>query len=83
MRVVGMVLGCALLGLVVAPNMNYKANAAGNVDRELLQPGTSYVANFAYAERRDACLRLNYSEGSDTFAACLEGNFPENPWFAS
>ena len=83
MRVIGMVLACALVGVVIAPNFNYKANAQSSNEKALLQPGVTYIQNFAYSERRDACLLLNYSENTDTFAECLQGNFPENPWFAS
>ena len=82
MRVIGMVLGFALVAVVAAPNLNYKANAQSSDEKVLLQPGDTYVHNFALAERRDACLRLNYSEGTVGFTQCLQGYFPENPWFA-
>lgn len=47
-----------------------------------LRPGATYVASFPEADRRAACVRLNYREGTPQFARCLEGDFPENPYFA-
>ncbi len=83
MRVIGLVLGCAVLALVIAPNTNYKASANQGSENRLLEPGSTYIHNFAFAERREACIALNYAEGTDTFSRCLEGFFPENPWFTS
>lgn len=46
-----------------------------------LQPGPNYVASFPEADRRAACVRLKYVENTPKFARCLEGDFPENPYF--
>ena len=46
-----------------------------------LQPGPNYVASFPEADRRAACLRLNYVENTPQFSRCLIGDFPENPYF--
>ena len=48
----------------------------------MLRPGATYVASFPEADRRAACERLEYREGTDAFAKCLIGDFPENPYFA-
>jgi pyruvate/2-oxoglutarate dehydrogenase complex dihydrolipoamide acyltransferase (E2) component len=50
-------------------------------DLARLEPGASYIAAFPEAERRAACVRLDYEEGTREFSRCLEGNFPENPYF--
>jgi hypothetical protein len=47
-----------------------------------LQPGPTYVASFPEADRRAACERLDYQKGTRAFSKCLEGDFPENPYFA-
>ncbi|WP_108459248.1 hypothetical protein [Devosia naphthalenivorans] len=47
----------------------------------LLKPGPGYVASFPEADRRAACQRLDYREGTRAFAACMIGDFPENPYF--
>ena len=47
-----------------------------------LRPGPTYVASFPEADRRAACERLEYREGTRAFANCLIGDFPENPYFA-
>lgn len=52
-----------------------------DADLARLKPGAAYIGSFPEAERRAACLRLDYTEGTGEFARCLEGNFPENPYF--
>lgn len=52
-----------------------------DADLARLKPGAAYIASFPEVERRAACLRLDYAEGTDEFSRCLEGNFPENPYF--
>jgi hypothetical protein len=47
-----------------------------------LKPGATYIASFPEADRRAACERLNYESGTPAFGKCLEGDFPENPYFA-
>lgn len=47
-----------------------------------LRPGRTYVASFPEAHRRAACERLDYQEGTRDYAKCLQGDFPENPYFA-
>lgn len=47
----------------------------------LLKPGPGYVASFPEADRRAACQRLEYREGTRAFADCMIGDFPENPYF--
>jgi hypothetical protein len=47
-----------------------------------LKPGRTYVASFPEADRRAACERLNYEPGTSAYRKCLEGDFPENPYFA-
>lgn len=49
---------------------------------EMLTPGANYMASFPEADRRAACDRLNYKSGTQAYSKCLEGNFPENPYFA-
>ncbi len=58
--------------------------ARGNVDSvAALRPGRGYVAAFPEADRRAACVRLDYRPGTRGFSRCLVGDFPENPYFAS
>lgn len=52
-----------------------------DADLARLKPGAAYIGSFPEAERRAACLRLDYTEGTGEFARCLEGDFPENPYF--
>ncbi len=80
MRVAGLVIGCALLGAFVLPGTSAPRPSEGT---ELLEPGSVYLANFSFDERREACMFLDYVEGTTAFSQCLEGDFPENPWFAS
>lgn len=47
-----------------------------------LRPGPTYVASFPEADRRAACERLEYREGTNAYARCLIGDFPENPFFS-
>ncbi|HEY0032302.1 MAG TPA: hypothetical protein VGB81_03470 [Devosia sp.] len=58
-----------------------QASAAQTSAVPELQPGPNYVASFPEADRRAACLRLNYVENTPKFARCMEGDFPENPYF--
>lgn len=83
MRMVGVVLGCAMVAAIIAPNSNYRAAASQAGDKQLLEPGITYVASFGYDERRQACLKLHYIDGTGDFSRCLEGFFPENPWFTN
>jgi hypothetical protein len=46
-----------------------------------LKPGPNYVASFPESDRRAACLRLKYIENTPKFTSCLQGDFPENPYF--
>lgn len=48
---------------------------------EMLRPGANYVASFPEADRRAACDRLDYKAGTRAYSQCLEGDFPENPYF--
>jgi len=48
-----------------------------------LRPGRGYVAAFPEADRRAACDRLEYRPGTRAYSRCLQGDFPENPYFAS
>jgi pyruvate/2-oxoglutarate dehydrogenase complex dihydrolipoamide acyltransferase (E2) component len=52
-----------------------------DADLARLKPGAAYIASFPEDERRAACLRLDYEEGTGKFLRCLEGDFPENPYF--
>lgn len=56
--------------------------ASPRVDPALasLKPGPTYVASFPEADRRAACERLKYQEGTTQFSRCLEGYFPDNPY---
>lgn len=56
--------------------------AVPNSTTASLKPGPTYVASFPEADRRAACRRLDYREGSAEFSRCLVGDFPENPYFA-
>lgn len=64
-----------------ATNPPPTANPDPRSDLARLKPGAAYVASFPEAERRAACVRLNYTEGTAQFSRCLEGDFPENPYF--
>jgi hypothetical protein len=58
------------------------ASQAMDPDVAALRPGRTYIASFPEADRRAACERLNYQPGTRAYRDCLEGNFPENPYFA-
>lgn len=58
------------------------APAQADSSTALLKPGPTYVASFPEADRRAACDRLNYKAGTSSYSKCLEGDFPENPYFA-
>ena len=64
------------------PQMSASVSTANTSAEASLKPGATYVAAFPEADRRAACLRLDYREGTAEFARCLEGDFPENPYFA-
>jgi hypothetical protein len=65
-----------------APVRVSSASQAQDDSTALLKPGPTYVAAFPEADRRAACERLNYRSGTQAYAKCLEGDFPENPYFA-
>ncbi|MBW4656704.1 MAG: hypothetical protein KME20_27215 [Kaiparowitsia implicata GSE-PSE-MK54-09C] len=84
---------CAIAGCATAPRSDFVRGAApaptGGSSLQAasgpvtsLAPGATYVASFPEADRRAACLRLDYQEGTAAFSKCLEGDFPENPWFS-
>jgi hypothetical protein len=58
------------------------SQAPADSSTALLKPGPTYVASFPEADRRAACDRLDYRSGTQAYAKCLEGDFPENPYFA-
>jgi hypothetical protein len=82
MRIFAAAAGCLVL-LAIAPSMNVAATTPQSPEMELLKPGATYVSNFPYKDRRAACLLLKYREGTLAFSDCLEGDFPENPWFTT
>ena len=61
--------------------MRMASQASADPSTALLKPGPSYVASFPEADRRAACERLDYREGTRAFADCMMGDFPENPYF--
>jgi hypothetical protein len=84
---------CAIAGCATAPKSDFGRSTASATSRSSslqaasgpltsLAPGATYVASFPEADRRAACLRLDYQEGTAAFSKCLEGDFPENPWFS-
>jgi hypothetical protein len=79
MRFLPVILGAALVaGLAMLGQLDTTAAPNEHAD---LRPGSTYVANFPLEQRRKACLDLNYVERSAAFENCVEGNYPENPWF--
>lgn len=78
----------ALTGCASAPKAVVSAQSSTSVPRVVvadpslrsLQPGATYVASFPEADRRAACERLEYLEGTVEFAKCMEGYFPDNPY---
>lgn len=68
--------------VVVRRDTSTNLPQASSAEVASLRPGATYIASFSEAERRAACVRLEYREGTAAFAACLEGNFPENPYLA-
>ena len=82
MKPAAITLTCAILALSAVPGGSASA-VSGSADVALLQPGAAYVSNFDFEERREACLMLDYAEGSESFSNCLIGDFPQNPWFRS
>ena len=58
------------------------SQAAADPSISSLKPGSAYVGSFPEADRRAACDRLDYQQGTRAYRDCLEGNFEENPYFA-
>ncbi len=82
MRSLATALGCLVL-IAVVPSLDAgAASPRRSPELELLKPGLTYVSNFPFEDRQAACLVLNYEQDTSAFAGCLQGDFPENPWFA-
>jgi hypothetical protein len=80
MRLTALIIVIATGGLLALPGS--QAVATRGSDIALLQPGTTYVSSFSLNERQEACRFLEISEGTSAFDHCLEGDFPQNPWFS-
>lgn len=73
------VIGCGLLASLAALGQLVSTTAPN--DHPHMRPGTTYLAHFTYAERRETCVGLSYAEQTAAFDNCVQGDFPENPWF--
>ncbi len=81
MRSFAAALGCLFL-VAVVPSLDAGATSPQrSPEMELLKPGLTYVSNFPLEDRQAACLVLEYEEDTPAFGGCLQGDFPENPWF--
>lgn len=79
MRTVFTLATVMLLSAPPIPALQAETSPQSLVESQILTPGAIYVSSFPLDERREVCLHLAYDDGTEEFAGCLEGYFPENP----